>query len=247
MKQAQYRIAEALRLQFNPFVQGIGGDIVDIHRLLEAGKRIRALCANALAHLVVFVGDSQAGSPGAGRINQAVDGFAFGFVIALVVAFVEGVDFVEHFFLCFPVQGSVFFGSLEEHMLEVMGQACVVGRIILAAGFHGNHRLHPRLFLVHGSDEGESIGHFVIPRFERVAGVFGHFPVGRLSGFPRADALLCLHARNGCISQETQRNPQYVFHLHSCSCGAKKEKTVPAERLTSHLYAGTFQNTDKAP
>ena len=61
MKQPQHQFTEALSFQLEPAVDLGGWNVIDIHRAIQGGKGIGALCPDGSGQFVVFIGSDVLG------------------------------------------------------------------------------------------------------------------------------------------------------------------------------------------
>ena len=81
----------------------------------------------------------------------------------------QAVDGREHRLLGLVILRAELFGALEHHVLQVVGETGVVGRVVLAARADGHVGLDAGLVLVDGHVHGQAVLQGVDPRIERIA------------------------------------------------------------------------------
>ena len=179
---AEDAVAEAVGLDAGPVLHLVGGDFLHVAGDVVAGEGVGTLGADDGHELVVFVGDGQFGGLVTHGVDDAVEGLALRGVREGSVHFEEAVYPGEQGFFGLIVLCAQDFRPLEHHVFQVVGQAGVVGRVVLSSHAHGHVGLDAGFVLVHGHVNFETVfkgvdfyAHGVsLHRLVRGAGCDGH-------------------------------------------------------------------------
>ena len=160
LEQAEYGVDEALRIDFEPFVDLVRGERVVVVGDVVAGTCVQAFSAHALDEVHKLVGNADL----AFFHGQVVDLFPDGFFLQRVGLFghfiVLGDDlFVDGLFL-FPVQGADLVGTFEHDVLQIVGQTGVLGRVVDRTGAAGYDTIHVGLGVVFPYIYGKTVLQF---------------------------------------------------------------------------------------
>ena len=150
METAENAVHEAVGLDFGPVFHLVGRNFLHVTGDVVGGEGVGALGADDGHQLVVFVGDGNLGSLQAHGVNLLVHGFPLCRVRQAAIHLIQGVNLGQQRFFGLIILGAELLGSLEHHVLQVVGQAGVVGRIVLSSSMHGDVGLDTGLVLVHG-------------------------------------------------------------------------------------------------
>ena len=104
VEQTENRVAEALRLNGEVFVDSVGRDIFFIDGFFHPGMRVGALCAHARHHFVVFIGNGVSGGNAGNAVDCMINRFPGSRIGGLVVFIIQIGDLTDQrLFLC-PVE-----------------------------------------------------------------------------------------------------------------------------------------------
>ena len=148
LKEAKDRMLEPLRLDDGPLFQAVLRQVHLVDRLFVPRVGVEALFAHRLVELVHLVRDFVLRGQLRFLVDLRVDGLAFLRVGLVKMLFVQLGDAVEVRFFLFVIERANLRRALEQHVLEVMCQAGGHGRVLFAAGAHGDLRLEPRRLVV---------------------------------------------------------------------------------------------------
>ena len=157
MESAEYAVLEAVRLDLRPVFDLVGGDILRVAGHVVGCKGVAPVGADDGHQLVVFVRNGNLGGLVTDGVDLMVNGRPLGRIRLGAVHLKEAVHRREHRLLGRIVGSPEQLASLEHHMLQVVGKAGVVGRIVLAADLDGDVGLDPGLVLVDGHVNLESV------------------------------------------------------------------------------------------
>ena len=169
MEAADHVVAEAVRLDSRPVVYLVGRDVLGIDGLVIGGPGVRSVGAYDRHQLVVFVRNRKFGGFVAHGIYPVVDGLALRFVLRFAVGLEELFDLVQHGLFGLIVARSELLRSLEHQVLEVVGEAGGLRRVVLAADLDSDIGLDARLILIDGHVELEPVVQGVDLCSERIA------------------------------------------------------------------------------
>ena len=148
METANNSVTETVGLDAGPVVDLVGGDVLDVHGFVVAGKCIGAVGSDHGHELVVLIGDGDLGGFVADGVDTVVYGCTLGRVFGLAVLFKKLLNLVQEGLFGGIIGGAEILGALEHKMLKVMGKSCGLGRIVLASHFDGNVGLNAGLLFV---------------------------------------------------------------------------------------------------
>ena len=168
METADDAVTEALRLDAGPVVYLVGGDVFLVDGLIRRREGIGAVCAYHGHEFVVLVGDGVAGCLIAYGIYGMVYSLALRRVCGYAIDLIEALNLVQEGFLRLVVLGAVVLRALEHEVLEVVGEAGGLRRVVLAADADGDVGLDTGLLLVDGHEYLEPVGESVDFGVERV-------------------------------------------------------------------------------
>ena len=130
MKQPEHRISKSLILDGQKLFQVVGRDVFHVSGILKRSKRIGHIGTNVGHHFVVLIGNGiLSGYPG-NRVDLVVDVFPFCLIFAFVVSLIQSLDLVEFYLFFGIIQRAVSIGTFKQHVLQVVGQSCVIGRVV---------------------------------------------------------------------------------------------------------------------
>src|SRR6218665_387727 len=150
VEEPQNGLAKALGLNFQPVAYLVAGNVVHINGLVKGGKGVGAVGADGSQHFVVLIGNGVFSRHAADAVYLVIDLAALRFIRVVAVGFVKRFYFGDLNAFFFKVLGAIHVGALKHHVLQVVGQARGVGRIVLAAGFHANVGLYARRVFIYG-------------------------------------------------------------------------------------------------
>ena len=160
-------VLEAVALHGSPALHLVGGDVLNVARLVLTRECIASGGADACHELVVLVGDGDSRCLVGYGVDGVVDVRSLLRVGCLPVSFVESLDFVEHGLFRDVILGSELRCSLEHDVFEVVGESGGLSRVVLSAGSHGDGGLDSGLVVVDHEIDAESIverADFHVPR-----------------------------------------------------------------------------------
>ena len=181
MKTTNHCILESLRLNLCPILNLVRWDILHIVCFVIRGPSVCAVSTYRLHQLVVLVRNGILRCLLRYAVNLCIYSLAFRLVSGCTIDLEQTLNLIKQRLLSLVVLSSELVSTLEHQMLKVVRQTCRLGRVILRAYTHGNHRLQTRLLLVYRHIDLQSV-------FECIyAG----------SGLIALYALVAITARNG--------------------------------------------------
>ena len=206
VEQAQHQVLEAVGLNLAPSLQLVVGDVLDIHGVVVAGEGVGAGRADGGHGLVVLVGDGNLRGLVAQAVNLVIDGGASGGVVEHAVGLKQVFNLLDEHLLLLPVGGAEALGTLEHHVLQVVGEAGGLVRVVARAGTNGDVGLNLRSIFVNAHEHLQTIVQRILTHIQRVVGI-GLVLVGLLG-------------QEGATAEHRQRhktnNKTNLFHLISC-------------------------------
>ena len=166
---AEYAVHEAVGLDLGPVLHLVGGNFLHIAGDIVGRVGIGPFGADDGHELVVLVRDRDLGGLVADGVDLMVQGEALVVVLQGAVHLKETVDGREHRLLGLVVLGAELLGTLEHHVLEVVGEAGVVGGVVLAARPDGDIGLDAGFVLVDAHIHFQAVGKGVDLRLERIS------------------------------------------------------------------------------
>ena len=167
---ADHQMTETVGLDTGPVVDLVGGDVLGIDGLVVGGPGVGPGGADDSHQFVILVGDRQLGGLETHGIDLVVDGQALRLVRGLAVDLEQALDLVQHGLLGSIVGRAELLGALEHDVLQVVGHARGLGRVVLAAHLDGHVGLDAGLFLVDGHEDLHAVVQGVDLGLQGVAG-----------------------------------------------------------------------------
>ena len=165
----EHAVHEAVGLDPGPVLHLVGGDFLHVAGDVVGRVGIGAFGADDGHQLVILVRDGDLGGLVADGVDLVVQVQPLLRVLQGAVHFEQAVDGGEHRLFRFVVLRAELFRSLEHHVLQVVGEAGVIGRVVLSAGTDGDVGLDSGLVLVDGHVHGQAVGKGRNLRLERIA------------------------------------------------------------------------------
>ena len=169
---------EPVGLDAGPVVDLVRRDVFGVDGHVGRGEGVGALGSDHGHQLVIFIRYGNLGGLVADGVDLMVDGHPLRRVGLRPVHLEKGPDRIEQRLLGLIVGGSEVLGALEHQVLEIVGEACGLVRVVLASDFHGDVGLEPRLLLVDRHVDLQAVVHRVDPGVHRIP-LYGLVPVLR--------------------------------------------------------------------
>ena len=169
VESAEDAVHEAVGLDLRPVLHLVGGDLLHIAGDVVGRVGVGTFGTDDGHQLVVFVRDRDLGGLVADGVDLVVQVQAFLRVLQGAVHLEQAVDGRKHRLFGLIVLRAELLGSLEHHVLEVVGETGIVGRIVLAARADGDVGLDPGLVLVDGHIHFQAVVQGVDLRLEGIA------------------------------------------------------------------------------
>ena len=145
---ADHRVDEPVSLDLRPILYLVGGNILLIDSHVGGREGVGSGRSDDGHQFIIFIGDGDLRGLIADRVDHMVEGDPL-LRICLGPIFLEKApDLVEHRLLRLIVRGSETLRTLEHQVLQIVGQARCLVRIILAADPHGYVSLQPGGLLI---------------------------------------------------------------------------------------------------
>ena len=133
---ANHNILEAISLDFEPILNLVRGNVLDINGHIVACIGVGALSADRSHQLVVLVGNSQLRRLVADRVDTLVESLALSLVLGLAIDLEQLLNLVEQRLLGLVVLRTELLRTLEHQVLEVVSQTSCLGGVVLTT--HAN-------------------------------------------------------------------------------------------------------------
>ena len=133
---ANHNILETIRLDFEPILNLVRGNVLDINGHIVACIGVGALSTDRSHQLVVLVGNSQLRCLVADRVDTLVESLALSLVIGLAINLEQLLNLVEQRLLGLVVLRTELLRTLEHQVLEVVSQTGCLGGVVLTT--HAN-------------------------------------------------------------------------------------------------------------
>ena len=144
-----HNILEAVSLDFEPILDLIRGNVLDIHGHIVTRVGVGTLRTDGCHQLVVLVGNSQLRRLVADRVNALVDRLALSLVLGLAIDLEQLLNLVEHRLLGRIVLSTELLRTLEHQVLEVVSQAGGLRGVVLTTHTHSDIGLNTRFLLAY--------------------------------------------------------------------------------------------------
>ena len=149
MKTSDHHILEAVGFHTCPILDLVAGNILHIAGHVVGSVGVGALATEGCHHLVVFVGNVVFGSQLRHRVDLVVGLLALCWVGKCAIFLIACLDVVEiGLFLC-QIRGAEMGRSLKHQVLQVVGQAGGLRRVVARTRADGNVGLDARFCPVH--------------------------------------------------------------------------------------------------
>ena len=133
---ANHNIFETIRLDFEPILNLVRGNVLDINGHIVTRISVGALSTDRSHQLVVLVGNSQLRRLVADRVDTLVESLALSLVLGLAIDLEQLLNLVEQRLLGLVVLRAELLRTLEHQVLEVVSQTGCLGRVVLTT--HAN-------------------------------------------------------------------------------------------------------------
>ena len=173
MEKAENRVAETFGVYIEPFVELVRREGVVVNCLLKRGVSIYAFTANFLEQFINFVWNSVVRSSKRKLVYLFLDFETLCFIGSGPKLVVAAANAVEVKLLFLPVDGSNFVGSLEHHMLKVVGNTGCIFRVVYASGFNNNSTKHLGGSVVFVKEYGKPVAELMRGNFKWALGHSG--------------------------------------------------------------------------
>ena len=157
METAEDAVHEAVGLDARPVFQLVGRDFLHVAGYVLAGIGVGAFRADDGHEFVVLVGDGYLGGLVADGVYLVIQGIALAGTGEGTIHFKQRIDGLQHGLLGLVILRAEDFRTLEHHVFQVVGQAGVVGRVVLAARTHRDVGLDAGFVLVYGHVNFEAV------------------------------------------------------------------------------------------
>ena len=144
---ANHYVLKAVSLDFEPILNLIRGDVLNVHGHIVTRVSVGALRADRCHQLVVLVGNSQLRRLVADRVDTLVESLALSLVLGLAIDLEELLDLIEHRFLGSVILRTERLRTLEHQVLEVVSQTGGLRGVVLTTHAHSDVGLDTRLLV----------------------------------------------------------------------------------------------------
>ena len=167
---AEDAVHEAVGLDLRPVFDLVGRNLLHVAGHVVGRVGIGPFGADDGHQLVIFVRNGNLGCLVTDGVDLVIKVQALLRVREGAVYLEQAVDGFEQRFFSGIVLRAELFGTLEHHVLQVVGEAGVVGRIVFAASPDGDIRLDAGFVLIDGHVHFQAVLQGVDFRVERIAG-----------------------------------------------------------------------------
>ncbi len=157
VKETEYRIGESLAFDFRPVAQAVGGQVDLVDGFLVPGMGVDGLAPHIAVGPVHFIGNGESRRSGGDLVDALVDLTSRRLVVLTRALLVQLGDFIQKDLFLLEVDRAERARSLEEQMFEVVGQAGVGFRIMLAPCTGYDFCIESGLFVIGAKVNGETV------------------------------------------------------------------------------------------
>ena len=164
LEQAEHGVNHTLRVQFAPLLQKLWRERVVILRAVPRRRGIQTGASVLRYEPFELVGNGVVGSPLAQSADVMLDGQPLTVILCLRQFVVFHRNGVEPHLLSGVVDSADFLRTLEQHMLQIVGDACI--GTVLGACLHHQLAIDLRLRVVLVEPDGQSVAQLQFPDVE---------------------------------------------------------------------------------